>query len=65
MSQTSDRVADQMSDAPLNGVLPTTATPVADAATAVAKAASRVGNKTALLVIACVAQFMVVLDRSK
>ncbi|WP_194923423.1 hypothetical protein [Catenulispora pinisilvae] len=26
---------------------------------------TRVGNKTALLVIACVAQFMVVLDRSK
>jgi EmrB/QacA subfamily drug resistance transporter len=38
-------------------------TAVADV-TAVPRAASRVGNKTALLVIACVAQFMVVLDVS-
>ncbi|MFL6114858.1 MAG: DHA2 family efflux MFS transporter permease subunit [Catenulispora sp.] len=51
MSQTTDRVGD-----------PAAADPIA--ATAAKAAAGRVGNKTALLVIACVAQFMVVLDVS-
>ncbi|NUP49334.1 MAG: MFS transporter [Catenulispora sp.] len=69
MSQTTDRVADQIPDGPPDaggapGVSGSASDSVAAAATAVAQAAGRVGNKTALLVIACVAQFMVVLDVS-
>ncbi|GAA2007527.1 MFS transporter [Catenulispora subtropica] len=68
MSQTTDRVADQIPEMPASVADAADAADAATAATAVTttatRAAGRVGNKTALLVIACVAQFMVVLDVS-
>ena len=69
MSQTTSRTADRASDQ-LPDRIPGQTAAAAPAASGtgvpstVANAASRVGNKTALLVIACVAQFMVVLDVS-
>jgi hypothetical protein len=55
MSQT-----EQIADAP-----PPSVAAAADVVPGRRSAGTRMGNKTALLVIACVAQFMVVLDRSK
>jgi hypothetical protein len=51
---------DQIADAP-----PPSSEGTAATVPAARTGGSRVGNKTALLVIACVAQFMVVLDRSE